>query len=88
MKLSSELSEKELMDYYEVDNNKSLKGFEIYFKGDEEIKKTFDGKHSWYEGTTPSNPSEESNKGEPIEFIVQKRTVFDSPLGEFVDVFH
>ncbi|SER97386.1 hypothetical protein [Psychrobacillus sp. OK032] len=87
MKLSSELSEKELLDYYEMDNNESLKGFEIYFKGDEEIKKTFDGKHSWYEGTTPSNPSNESNKGEPIEFIVQKRTVFDSPLGEFVDVF-
>ncbi|MGG4268235.1 hypothetical protein [Peribacillus simplex] len=88
MKLSSELSEKELMDYYEIDNNKSLKGFEVYFKSDEEIRETFDGKHSWYEGTTSSNPSKESNKGEPIEFILQKRMVFDSSFGEYVELFY
>ncbi|PJN89552.1 hypothetical protein [Bacillus sp. mrc49] len=88
MKLSSELSEKELLDYYEIDNNEPFEGFEIYFKGDEEIIKTFDGEQSWYEGTTPPNPSKESNKGKPIEFIVQKRTIFNSPLGEFSGIFH
>ncbi|AOH57432.1 hypothetical protein ABE28_024095 (plasmid) [Peribacillus muralis] len=86
MKLSSELSERKLMDYYKI--NSSLKGFEVYFKGDEEIIKTFDGKKSWYEGKTPSNPSEKSNEGEPIELIVQKRTLFESPFGELADVFH
>ncbi|MGG4268109.1 hypothetical protein [Peribacillus simplex] len=86
MKLSSELSERKLIDYYKI--NSSLKGFEVYFKGDEEIIETFDGKKSWYEGKTLSNPSKKSNEGEPIELIVQKRTIFESPFGDLSDVFH
>ncbi|MGE7185345.1 hypothetical protein ACQKKK_15455 [Peribacillus sp. NPDC006672] len=86
MKLSSELSERKLIDYYKI--NSSLKDFEVYFKGDEEIIETFDGKKSWYEGKTPSNPSKKSNEGEPIELIVQKRTIFESPFGDLSDIFH
>lgn len=74
--LSSELSEKEVVDHYKE------RGFEIYFEGDEEIKKTSDGKRFWYEGKTPVNPSTKDNAQEPIEFIIQSRTEFTSAFGD------
>jgi len=77
-KLYSELSEKEVYDYYKEQE----RGFEIYFEGDEEINKTFDGKRTWYEGKTRENLRTKENTGEPIEFIVQVRTLFTSAFGD------
>ena len=56
-KLYSELSEKEVYDYYKEQEL----GFEIYF-----------------EGKTRENLHTKDNTGEPIEFIIQVRTVFTS----------
>lgn len=78
-KLCSELSEKEVYDYYKEQD----RGFEIYFEGDEEIKKAIDGKRTWYEGKTRENLDTKDNTGEPIEFIIQVRTEFNSAFGEF-----
>ena len=75
-KLYSELSEKELNDYYKE------KGFEIYFEGDEEIKKTSDGRRFWYEGKNRTNLSTKDNTEEPIEFIIQIRKEFTSAFGD------
>lgn len=77
IKLSSKLSEKELIDYY-----KEIKDSEIYFEGDEEIKTSSTGR-TWYEGTIPSNPSQEKNIQEPIELIVQTKTIFLSAFDDF-----
>lgn len=77
MKLSSNLSEKELIDYY-----KAINGSEIYFEGDEEINTSRTGR-TWYEGTTPVNPSQEKNIQKPIELIVQTRTIFLSAFADF-----
>ncbi|WP_130805595.1 hypothetical protein [Senegalia massiliensis] len=80
MKLSSELSEKEIFNHY----NKNK--FEIFFEGYETIKKNSEGK-KWYEGqkSTGKTLSDEMNKDEPINFIVQYRTEFNYPF--FID-FH
>ena len=80
MKLSSELSEKEIFEHYNEDR------FEIYFDGNEEIKKNSSGK-IWYEGnkSTGENLNDESNEGEPIQFIIQIRGVFSYPL--FIDFY-
>lgn len=75
-KLYSELSEKEVDDYYKK------RGFEIYFEGDEELKKTSDEKRTWYEGKHRENLSTKDNTGEPIEFIIQARTEFTSAFGD------
>jgi hypothetical protein len=77
IKLSSKLSEKELIDYYKV-----VKGSDIYFEGDEVIKTSRTGR-TWYEGTTPVNPSQEKNVQKPIELIVQTKTVFLSAFDDF-----
>lgn len=77
IKLSSNLSEKELIDYYKV-----IKVSEIYFEGDEEINTSRTGR-SWYEGTTPVNPNQEKNIQKPIELIVQTRTIFLSAFADF-----
>ncbi len=76
-KLSSELSEKEVYDYY----NEQERAFEIYFEGDEEINKTSDGR-TWYEGNTRENLHTKDNTGEPIEFIVQVRSEFATAFGD------
>ncbi|WP_424514038.1 hypothetical protein [Psychrobacillus psychrotolerans] len=76
-KLSSELSEKELYDYY----NEQERAFEIYFEGDEEVNKTPDGR-TWYEGKTRENLHTKDNTGEPIEFIVQVRSEFATAFGD------
>lgn len=83
-RLSSELSEKELVDYYKERNSDlpSLQGFEVYFQGDEKIQKTFNSKRTWYEGKTPKSPSTKNNTGSPIELIIQVRNVFDSAFGD------
>ncbi|QFF98980.1 hypothetical protein PB01_09115 [Psychrobacillus glaciei] len=80
-KLYSELSEKEVYEYYKESERVLESGFEIYFEGDEEINKTFDGKRTWYEGKTRENLHAKDNTGEPIEFIVQVRTEFTSAFG-------
>ena len=77
MKLTSELSEEELIDYYS-----DVQSFEIYFEGDERLMENR-GK-VWYEGSPSLIPSSQSNEGDPITLIVQIRTPFTSPLGEFV----
>ncbi|MEE6132321.1 MULTISPECIES: hypothetical protein [Priestia] len=80
-KLSSELSEKELVDYYT--SNPPLEGIEIYFKWEEKGVTTADNEKKWYEGKTPKQPSEENNTGSPIEVIIQLREEFESAFGEF-----
>lgn len=75
-KFSSELSEKEVYEYY----NEQERVFEIYFEGDEEINKTSDGR-TWYEGKNRENLHTKDNTEEPIEFIVQVRTEFTSAFG-------
>lgn len=57
---------------------------EIYFKGDEVLKKTFNGTRTWYEGQPRINPRNKDNTIEPIEFIIQSRTEFTSAFGDFV----
>lgn len=83
--LSSELSEKELVNYYKEIGSEipSLKGIEIYLEGDEEIQRTFNGEKTWYEGDTLKNPSTKDNTDEPIKLIIQVRNIFDSAFGEF-----
>lgn len=80
MILSSELSEKEIFEYY----NKGK--FEIYFEGNEDIKKNSDGK-VWYEGnkSTGENLNGESNENDPIKFIIQIRKEFSYPF--FIDFY-
>ena len=80
MKLSSELSEKEIFEHYNEDR------FEIYFEGNEDIKKSSDGK-IWYEGdkSTGENLKNESNEGDPIKFIIQIRGSFSYPF--FIDFY-
>ncbi|MDT0150197.1 hypothetical protein [Priestia aryabhattai] len=75
MKLSSELSQKEIFNYYHKNQ------FEIYFDGDEIIKKSSKGK-IWYEGKNAigENLSNKSNKGTPIQFIIQSRKEFSYPF--------
>lgn len=75
-KLYSELSEKEVAEYYKE------RDYELYFDGDEELKKAMDGKRTWYEGKKRENLSSKDNTGRPIEFIVQVRTEFDSAFGD------
>lgn len=80
MKLSSELSEKDIFNYYEqVD-------FEIFFEGSEILKKNNEGKE-WYEDNKISNTklSDEKNEDNPINFIVQDRTEFTYPF--FIDFY-
>ena len=77
-KLYSELSEKEVYDYYKEQE----RGFEIYFEGDEEIQETFIGKKTWYEGKTHENLHTKDNTGKPIEFIIQVRKEFNSAFGD------
>ena len=76
-KLSSELSEKEVYDYYKEQE----RAFEIYFEGDEEINKTSDGR-TWYEGKTRENLHPKENTGKTIEFIVQVRSEFATAFGD------
>ena len=80
MKLSSELSEKEIFEHYNEDR------FEIYFEGNEDIKKNSYGK-VWYEGdkSIGENLNDESNEGDPIKFIIQIRGVFSYPF--FIDFY-
>ncbi|KYG33647.1 hypothetical protein [Priestia endophytica] len=75
MKLSSELSEKEIFDYYHK------KHFEIYFEGDETMEKDSKGR-IWYEGknAVKENLSIENNKGRPIKFIIQSKKEFSYPF--------
>ncbi len=87
LKLSTELSEQEVLNFYQ--NGPSLSGiepiygFEVYFQGKEEVITSLNGTKSWYEGTIPKAPDQESNEGKPIKVIVQIREEFYSPLGEF-----
>lgn len=80
MKLSSELSEKELFNHY----NKNK--FEIFFEDSEIIEKNREGK-KWYEGqnSTGKNLSYKINKNDPINFIVQYRKEFSYPF--FIDFY-
>lgn len=75
MKLSSELSQKEIFNYYHKNR------FELYFDGDETIEKSSKGK-IWYEGenATAENLSNKRNKETPIQFIVQSRKEFSYPF--------
>lgn len=75
-KFYSELSEKEVHEYYKE------KGVEIYFDGDEELKKTSDGKRFWNEGKERKNLSTKDNTEEPIKFIIQIRKEFTSAFGD------
>lgn len=91
IEIESELSEKELYDYYNKDNIFSVPGedtkkvgFEIYFAGyhDKKIEK---GK-VWIEGNTqPKELSSGKNEGSPIKAIVQIRTEFSCPF--FIDFY-
>ncbi|RAS77257.1 hypothetical protein [Priestia endophytica] len=85
IRLSSELSEKELTDYYNKNNDgfsdiSSLKGFEVQFEGEQEIQEVLIGKKTGYKKL---NPSKKSNEGNPIELTVQVGNMFDSNLKEF-----
>lgn len=75
MKLSSELSEKEIFDYYHK------KQFEIYFEGDATMEKDSKGR-IWYEGedAVKENLSIENNKERPIQFIIQSKKEFSYPF--------
>ncbi len=84
-KLSSELSEKELADYYKEKESgiPSLSGIKIYLEGDEVVRKTLNGQKTWYDGKALENPSIKDNEGEPIELIIQVKNIFSSAFGEF-----
>lgn len=80
IRLSSKLSEKELMDYYKENNDvessvSSLKGFEIYFEGEIENKATLMSKKDWYEELHLNKRNNEEN---PLELIVQVQNMSDS----------
>jgi hypothetical protein len=79
-RLSTELSEKEMFEHY------NTKDFEIYFEGTKELKKNSKNQ-IWYEGYVKSGDvlSSEKNSKEPIEVIVQYRTVFSYPF--FIDLY-
>lgn len=71
MRLSSKLSEKELMDYYKENNDvesgvSSLKGFEVKVEEEIENRATFMGEKDWYEELNKGN-----NEENPLELIVQ-----------------
>ena len=80
MKLLSELSEKEIFEHYNEER------FEKYFEGNEDIKKSSDGK-VWYEGnkSTGENLKDEGNEGDPIKFIIPISEVFSYPF--FIDFY-
>ncbi|RAS73187.1 hypothetical protein [Priestia endophytica] len=85
IRLSSELSEKELMDYYNRNNDgfsdiSPLKGSEVHFERGQKIQEVLIGKKKGYK---KSNLSKKSTEGNRIEFIVQVRNIFDSNLEEF-----
>lgn len=80
-KLSSELSEKDLVDRYT--SNPPLEGVEIYFKWDEKDTTTAGSEKKWFEGEMPKQPSTENHKGSPIEVVIQSREEFESAFGEF-----
>ncbi|MFP3729050.1 hypothetical protein U8V72_28080 [Priestia filamentosa] len=85
IKISSRLSEKELVNYYStLPELRTINGYEVYFKGYAKRNKRFnEGSRSWYEGTLPAHFNKKRNEKEPIEVIVQVRTTFTSNLGEF-----
>jgi len=71
MRLSSKLSEKELMDYYKENNDvesgvSSLKGFEVKVEEEIENRATFMSEKDWYEELNKRN-----NEENPLELIVQ-----------------
>ncbi|MBG9813717.1 hypothetical protein [Priestia endophytica] len=73
MRLSSKLSEKELMDYYKENNDvesgvSSLKGFEVKVEEEIENRATFMGEKDWYEEL---NVNKRNNEENPLELIVQ-----------------
>ncbi|RPK14753.1 hypothetical protein [Priestia endophytica] len=85
VRLSSKLSEKELIDYYKRNHDgfsdiSPLKSFEVQFERSQEIQEGLIGKKTWYK---ESNLSKKNNEGNPIELIVQVRNMFDSNLEEF-----
>ncbi|WP_168123937.1 hypothetical protein [Paenibacillus sp. HB172176] len=75
IKISTQLSEKEVFEHY----NKN--GFEIYFKGTEELQKNDKGQ-IWYEGNIKNEDSlsTKENSKVPIEVIIQYRIEFTYPL--------
>lgn len=91
IEIESELSEKELYDYYNKDNVFSAPGedtkrigFELYFEG--HYEKQIENEKIWIEGDTqPNQLSSERNDGSPIKAIVQIRTEFTYPF--FIDFF-
>lgn len=91
IEIESELSEKELYDYYNKDNVFSVPGeerkrvgFELYFEGHYE-EQNEDGK-VWIEGETqPKELSSERNEGSPIKAMVQIRSEFSYPF--FIDFY-
>ena len=80
IKLSSELSEKEIFNHY----NKNE--FEIFFQDSEIITKNIQGK-KWYDGkkSKGENLSFKINNDDPIKFIVQYRKEFSYPF--FIDLY-
>ena len=75
--LSTELSEREIFNYY------SIKDFEIYFEGMEVVKKNHKNQF-WYEGIIKEDVlNTEKNTEKPIKVIIQYRKEFSYPL--FID---
>ncbi|MCP3029610.1 hypothetical protein [Halobacillus sp. A5] len=88
MKLSTELSEKEVLDYYN-NNNLSIEtqnGIEVYFNEGRE-KKEKEGK-VWYEGKSPLYASQDVNQDNPIDLIIQVRTEFNPSMGELASLIY
>ncbi|MEN1969662.1 hypothetical protein WMZ97_16490 [Lentibacillus sp. N15] len=80
IKISTQLSEKEVFEHY----NKN--GFEIYFKGTAEQKMN-NKEQTWYEGYIKSEDSlsTKNNNKAPIEIIIQYRKEFSYPF--FIDFY-
>ncbi|KGR85501.1 hypothetical protein [Lysinibacillus odysseyi] len=91
IEIESELSEKELYDYYNKGNVFSAPGedakrvgFEIYFAG--HYHKQIEEGKVWFEGDIqPGELGSQKNDGKPIKAIVQIRAEFSYPF--FIDFF-